>query len=311
MSENGPELPQSKSTHYPPCARSGSSSELLLLVMPLTVGEPVSVRLEGILNHQDVDFVDQGSGPIVVLVHSSVAGARQWRSLMEHLADSYRLIAVNLYGYGKTPPWEDGRPQTLTDQARLIERILPKDGSQVSLLGHSLGGSVAMKASTLYPDRVKKLVLFEPNPFYLLDQSNRHEAYLEAVRLRDCIKEAGKTQNWLHAAAEFADYWNGAGSWDAMPDDRKEKFAEALKPNFHEWDAVIAQDLSLEEWRSRLPRETTIISAADTVRTIRELVELLSSKSAGWKFETLATGGHMAPLSNPHLVNPVFAQALA
>ena len=167
-----------------------------------------------------------------------------------------------------------------------------------------------MKASTLFPDRVKKLILFEPNPFYLLEQSGRHEAYLEVARLCDCIKRAGATDDWHHAAAEFAEYWNGAGSWGAMSDDRKDNFAKALRPNFHEWDAVMRQDLSLEDWRSGLPPETTIISAADTVRSIRETVELLSSISPGWMFETLAAGGHMAPLTHPHLVNPVFAQAL-
>ena len=54
-----------------------------------------------------VDFMNAGSsGPIVILVHSSVAGARQWRRLMDDLQDRFRIRAVNLFGYGKTPAWK-------------------------------------------------------------------------------------------------------------------------------------------------------------------------------------------------------------
>jgi pimeloyl-ACP methyl ester carboxylesterase len=50
------------------------------------------------------DFLESGSvGPIVILVHSSVSGARQWRRLMDDLKGTFRLRAVNLFGYGKTP----------------------------------------------------------------------------------------------------------------------------------------------------------------------------------------------------------------
>lgn len=258
-----------------------------------------------------VDSIEQGTGPVVILVHSSVAGARQWRSMMDHLAGSYRLIAINLFGYGRTPAWDSDRRQTLEDQARLVAKALPEDGRDVCLVGHSFGGSVAMKAASLFPDRVRKLVLIEPNPFYILAQEGRNDAYREAAFLRDCIKEAGGNGDWSRAAATFADYWNGPGSWAAMPDERKARFAEALKPNYHEWDAVMTDDLSLEDWSRHLPNETTVVTAADTVNSIREIVSLLSEASPHWTFATLETGGHMAPLSRPDLVNPVIAEALA
>ena len=50
----------------------------------------------------NVDFLESGAaGPVVMLVHSSVSGARQWRRLMEDLKDRFRVRAVNLFGYGK------------------------------------------------------------------------------------------------------------------------------------------------------------------------------------------------------------------
>src|SRR3954463_5391008 len=113
-----------------------------------------------------VDFLEAGSsGPAVMLVHSSVSGARQWRRLMDDLKDRFRVRAVNLFGYGKTPPWRGDSSQTLRDQARLIEAALPADADEVYLVGHSFGGSVAMKAAALMTGRATRLVLLETNPF--------------------------------------------------------------------------------------------------------------------------------------------------
>ena len=71
------------------------------------------------------DFLESGSGPVVMLVHSSVSGARMWRRLMDDLKDDFHVRAVNLYGYGRTPPWFSDAPQSLEDQARLVETALP------------------------------------------------------------------------------------------------------------------------------------------------------------------------------------------
>src|ERR1700751_3355378 len=95
-----------------------------------------------------VDYLEAGSaGPVVMLVHSSVSGARQWRRLMDDLKDRFCVRAVNLYGYGKTPAWPAGAIQSLDDQARLVEAALPPDADEFHLVGHSFGGSVAMKVA--------------------------------------------------------------------------------------------------------------------------------------------------------------------
>ena len=231
------------------------------------------------------DFIEAGSGPDVVLIHSSVAGARQWTSLMAAISDKFHLVAINLFGYGATKAWPNSKVQTLEDQARLVEPFLPDDGGKVSVVGHSYGGSVAMKAAALFKDRVDRLVLIEPNPFYLLMQHGRNGAFEEATNLRDIIKRSGADDTWPIAAEVFANYWTGQGSWDAMPEERRAKFAKALVPNFHEWDGVMNEETPLSDWEVDLPRKTTVISAVDTVRTIDEIVSLcdeLIEAHAGW-----------------------------
>lgn len=51
-----------------------------------------------------IDYTDGGQGQPGVLIHSAVSANRQWRELTETLKDRYRVLAINLFGYGKTMP---------------------------------------------------------------------------------------------------------------------------------------------------------------------------------------------------------------
>ncbi len=256
-----------------------------------------------------VDFIEAGaSGPLVVLIHSSVSGARQWRRLMDELKGEFRLRAVNLFGYGKTKAWPAEQRQSLDDQARLVEAAIPADADEIYLVGHSVGGAVAMKAAARLAGRVGKLVLLEPNPFYLLAQAGRHDAYAQAHGLRDFIKKFGALEQWDVAAERFADYWGG-GAWKDMPTERRQAFAQALKPNFFEWDAVLDEATPVEEWARLLPRQTLVVSDPDTVLPIRQIAALLCGACPHWSFVEV-TGGHMAPLTRPDLINPIVASFL-
>lgn len=258
-----------------------------------------------------VDFVDAGSsGPIIALVHSSVSGARQWRRLMDDLKDRFRIRAVNLFGYGKTPAWQGNRSQTLEDQAGLVVAALPADENEVYLVGHSFGGSVAMKAAALMGGRVTKLVLLETNPFYLLQQAGHMEAFAEAEALRDCITEFGASGRWEIAAERFADYWGGPGTWRDTPLERRAAFEKAIRPNFFEWDAVMDETTSARQWADLLPPATQIIYDPGTVLPIRTIVEVLRGTGAQWTYSEVPGGGHMAPLTRPDLINPVVAEFL-
>jgi pimeloyl-ACP methyl ester carboxylesterase len=251
------------------------------------------------------DYLEAGSGPVVMLVHSSVSGARQWRRLMDDLKDDFHVRAVNLYGYGKTPAWLSDAPQSLDDQARLVETALPTSADTVSLVGHSFGGSVAMKLAARLAGRVTKLVLLETNPFYLLEQAGQADAFAEAMDLRNCVKRLGALGEWATAAEQFADYWGGAASWQNTPAERRNTFVEVLKPNYFEWDAVMEETTPVEQWARLLPRSTLLVSDPNTVLPIREITAILRRSCPMWRYKEIAGGGHMAPLTRPDLVNPL------
>ena len=251
-----------------------------------------------------IDFTDDGAGQAVILIHSSVSGNRQWRSLSGALKDRYRVIAVNLYGYGETTPWPGTSLQTLYAQAQLITALCEEIDAPVHLVGHSFGGSVALKAAMLLGTQIESLTLLEPNPFYLLRQGGRTQAFLEARALRDHVKCYGALGDWRKVAERFADYWNGDGSWCTMPEKRRSAFAEAFAPNFYEWDAVMDEETTIEELKALAVR-TMLVSDKATRLPIRAIIDLITTACPHWTFRTIAEGGHMAPLTRPELINPI------
>lgn len=257
------------------------------------------------------DFLEVGaSGPLVVLIHSGASGARQWRHLMDDLKDRYRVRAVNLFGYGATPPWPADSTQSIADQARLVEGAIPADADNVYLVGHSLGGLIAMKLAARLGGRAIKVVLLEPNPFDLLRQAGRSEAFAEAAALCDFIKTHGAAGEWEAAAERFANYWNGAGSWERMSSARRAAFAQALRANFHEWDAVMGETTPAEEWARTLPRATLAMHDPATVPPIREIAAILRAACPAWLHREVPGVGHMAPLTRPEVINPIIGSFL-
>jgi pimeloyl-ACP methyl ester carboxylesterase len=67
-----------------------------------------------------IDYTDDGQGQSVILIHSSVSANRQWRTLTEALKDRYRVLAINLFGYGETTRWPGQRRRPWASGWRLL-----------------------------------------------------------------------------------------------------------------------------------------------------------------------------------------------
>jgi pimeloyl-ACP methyl ester carboxylesterase len=257
----------------------------------------------------DLDYTDTGSGHAVVMVHSSASGHRQWQRLVEELQSRYRLIAVNLFGYGKTSSWPGERPLTAADQAELVLAAAALAPESVTLVGHSLGGAVAFEAAAKLGRRVRVLIAFEPILFGHLKSHGPVSAYDEIAELASRYNDLARRGRWNAAGEWFIDYWTAPGTWAAMPNERKQKILPTLPAVVHEWDMATAGTRPLEGWGA-ITAPVHLIGAADTRTPTREIVKLLAKTYPAWHVHEVPSGGHMAPLARPDLVNPVIAAAL-
>ena len=218
----------------------------------------------------DLEYADTGSGPAVVVVHSSASGHRQWQSLVEALRGRYRLIAVNLFGYGETSSWPGTRGLTATDQAELVAAAADLVLEPVALIGHSLGGAVAFEAAALLSGRVRVLIAFEPILFGHLKAHGPVSAYDEIAGVASRYNELAQDDNWNAVGEWFVDYWTAPGTWAAMPAQRKQNMFAMLPAVVHEWDMAMKGSRPLEGW-SAITAPVHLIHAADTRAPTREM----------------------------------------
>jgi pimeloyl-ACP methyl ester carboxylesterase len=99
-----------------------------------------------------------GVGPPVVLIHGMLNSSRHWEAVAQRLADDFTVIAPDLIGHGdSTAPRGD---YSLGAHAAGIRDLLAAIGiDRATLVGHSLGGGVAMQFFWQFPQRVERLVL--------------------------------------------------------------------------------------------------------------------------------------------------------
>ncbi|MFE1963196.1 alpha/beta fold hydrolase [Streptomyces sp. NPDC059479] len=100
--------------------------------------------------------------PPALYVHGLGGSSQNWSALMPLLADLVDGEAVDLPGFGDSPPPDDGN-YSVTGHARAVIRLLDAGGrGPVHLFGNSLGGSVATRVAAARPDLVRTLTLVSP-----------------------------------------------------------------------------------------------------------------------------------------------------
>ncbi|GHE25205.1 alpha/beta fold hydrolase [Streptomyces hydrogenans] len=100
--------------------------------------------------------------PPALYVHGLGGSSQNWSALMPLLADLVDGEAVDLPGFGDSPPPDDGN-YSVTGHARAVIRLLDASGrGPVHLFGNSMGGAVATRVAAVRPDLVRTLTLVSP-----------------------------------------------------------------------------------------------------------------------------------------------------
>jgi pimeloyl-ACP methyl ester carboxylesterase len=118
--------------------------------------------------------VRAGSGDPIVFLHGMGTSAATWQRGMELLADRFTVIAPDLLGHGASPvpddPDEYTRDRTLVD----LDEIIAELDTRPVIVGHSLGGYLALAYAATRPDAVRGVVVLNTGPGYR-DDAKREE----------------------------------------------------------------------------------------------------------------------------------------
>jgi pimeloyl-ACP methyl ester carboxylesterase len=113
-----------------------------------------TVRIHG----HEVTYRMAGEGPTIVLVHGIAGSSTTWRGVLPALAEHYTVVAPDLLGHGHSAkPRGDYSLGAYASGIRDLLTVLGEE--RVTVVGHSLGGGVAMQFAYQFPERVERLVL--------------------------------------------------------------------------------------------------------------------------------------------------------
>jgi len=115
-------------------------------------------REETRLHGRRISYLTAGEGPVLVLIHGIASDSEVWRASLPLLARRARVIAPDLPGHGSSG--KGPGDYSLGSLACMLRDLLVTLGHErATLVGHSLGGGVAMQFSYMFPERTERLVL--------------------------------------------------------------------------------------------------------------------------------------------------------
>ena len=121
-------------------------------------GEPLGPYEEVTLHGHRVGFQAAGDGPLVILLHGITSTSDAWRDVMPRLAEHYTVVAPDMIGHGRS-----AKPKgdySLGAYAAGVRDLLAVLGfERGTVVGHSLGGGIAMQFSYLFPEYVDRMAL--------------------------------------------------------------------------------------------------------------------------------------------------------
>jgi pimeloyl-ACP methyl ester carboxylesterase len=243
--------------------------------------------------HSSLAFGSAGDGPAVVLLHAFPYDRTLWRPQVEGLADGYRVVTVDLPGFGRTPVPAGG--WTVDEAADAVADTLDGLGltEPVVVGGLSMGGYVALAVARRHPQRLRGLILADTRA-----EPDGDEA------------KAGRAKTMELARAKGAE----AVFEDAIPkqlcevtrDGRPAVVAEARQiAGRQSVEGIVAALAALRDRPDARPGladirvPTLVLVGEHDAITPLAAAEVLAKGIAGARLEVLPAAGHLSNLETP------------
>lgn len=141
-------------------------------------------RRELQLDDDRIVYLEGGQGPNVLLVHGFSADKDNWPRFAARLTDHYRVVAVDLPGWGESTRHDDQAYGIRAQVERLHRIVKALDLQPVHIAGNSMGGHIAGVFAATYPDEVASLALI-------------NAAGVKSPRESDFVVALNQGENWF------------------------------------------------------------------------------------------------------------------
>jgi pimeloyl-ACP methyl ester carboxylesterase len=278
---------------------------------------------EGFLTANGVRLhvVEEGEGPLVLLLHGFPESSYGWRHQLPYLAGrGFRAVAPDLRGYGTSDAPAGISAYDLDELARDVEALIGGLGAErAALVGHDWGATLAWHAAQRHPGRVARLVAIDGPPAAQFGRVLlRDPAQVVKSRYMFWFQVPGLAERWLRG--ERLKRWirGWAGRKEAFTDEDLARYVETaeraggLRGGLAWYRAARRRGPAMLRERTRVAAPTLVIWGGEDAILGRTLLEGLERFAAGpLRVEVVAGAGHFAPEEAPDEVNRLLGEFLS
>jgi len=259
------------------------------------------------VNGQNIHYVERGSGPTVVLAHGWGFDHTVFEPLMRCLEGSFRLVAYDLRGHGRSEP-ASGRyslRDLASDLSGLVEHLALPEAPVV--VGHSLGAAVVQQFAVDHPDAARAIIILDgdlnpPANRALMEVGTLVSAW--SMRLLALLVGDDAVLRVVPGMLDPAAY---SAQWRREHRDELKQGARAFRERNHVSDLV----WSLRAWGTRpnltraigsVTKPTLLMRGAKDPIVTRSKLARLARALPDARLETLEDAGHTIVLERPDVV---------
>jgi pimeloyl-ACP methyl ester carboxylesterase len=250
-----------------------------------------------------------GSGFPVLFVHEAIADSRMWEPQWRSFAGSYRLLRVDLAGFGRTPI--ERLPLThASDVLALLDEL---GIEEAAVVGGSMGGRISLELAVARPDLVKALVLMDSGLPSGIEWS-------EGMREQWAAEDAAVARGDFDAAVEITlRMWvDGPRRQPSDVDPRvraavaemQRRALELQAPHWEDGDEdLLVPDVADRLGEVRAP--TLVIVGEEDYDELQTIGRRLAAEIPDARLETIPGAAHIPSLERPELFDPLVLDFLA
>jgi pimeloyl-ACP methyl ester carboxylesterase len=259
------------------------------------------------LHGERVAYRDAGEGETLLLIHGMAGSSQTWREVMPRLSRHYRVIAPDMLGHGQS-----GKPRTdysLGAFAVWLRDFLDELGVEsVTIVGHSLGGGIAMQFLYQHPEYCNRLVLISsgglgPDVGWILRllSAPGAELVMPVIAPSPVLAAGNKVKSWLSSAGlrspRGAEIWNAYSSFADRQ--TRDAFLKTLR-SVVDYRGQAVSALSRLQLRTELP-SLAIWGERDEIIPVQHAHDAQAVRP-GNRLEVLPDVGHFAHVEAPNQV---------
>jgi lipase len=238
---------------------------------------------------------DRGGARPVLALHCSLAHAAAWAGVAQGL-QGVTLTAIDQPGHGRAPDW-DGVSEIHRLYLNWAEEMAEALGGPLDLIGHSYGGTVALRLAEERPDLLRSLVLIEPSIFAAAEGQAGYAALIAQLAPFHGLLAAGKT---AEAAELFQGVWGDGADFASQPQARRDYIIDRIglitpQSAFLEVDGA---GLLAPGRLEAINVPVLILHGSESPAVMAEVSHALAARLADVREAEVVGAGHMLPITH-------------